>query len=203
MSVFHNFNQQLAYSLCLLLFTVQDAVSLSVQPMKYVNIINLLDRSTSYSRAWDLQLDLMQHHMRLQDDQAVNVFAVEGAGVCVGTVVVCQHSPTYTLGSATTQGSGPFSKIMADGSSLEYETFTVERAGQATFHGPGQLVVYPILDLTYFSKDIHLYLRGLEQTIIDTLSHFDIASQRIEGNCNNYSSISSALPLDFSIDSAP
>lgn len=50
----------------------------------------------------------------------------------------------------------------------------MERAGQATYHGPGQLVCYPIMDLTYFQKDINWYLRSLEQTIIDTLTAFDI-----------------------------
>jgi lipoyl(octanoyl) transferase len=146
---------------------------------KYVNVINLMDRYLPYSSAWDLQRDLMQHHIHLQDKMGSSLENIEK--ICVGTVILCQHSPTYTLGSATTEGSGPFSKKLADGAFLEYDTFTVERAGQATFHGPGQLVVYPILDLSYFGKDIHLYLRALEETIMDTLAVFDISSQRIEG----------------------
>jgi lipoyl(octanoyl) transferase len=138
-----------------------------------------MDRYLPYSSAWDLQRDLMQHHIHLQDKMGSSLENIEK--ICVGTVILCQHSPTYTLGSATTEGSGPFSKKLADGAFLEYDTFTVERAGQATFHGPGQLVVYPILDLSYFGKDIHLYLRALEETIMDTLAVFDISSQRIEG----------------------
>lgn len=146
---------------------------------KYVNVINLIDRYLPYSSAWDLQRDLMQHHIHLQDKIDPSCDGAEQT--CVGTVILCQHNPTYTLGSATTEGSGPFSKKLADGTVLEYDTFTVERAGQATFHGPGQLVVYPILDLSYFGKDIHLYLRALEETIMETLTVFDISSQRIEG----------------------
>jgi hypothetical protein len=146
---------------------------------KYVNVINLIDRYLPYSSAWDLQRDLMQHHIHLQDKMEPSTENVEQ--ICVGTVILCQHNPTYTLGSATTEGSGPFSKKLADGTFLEYDTFTVERAGQATFHGPGQLVVYPILDLSYFGKDIHLYLRALEETIMETLTAFDITAQRIEG----------------------
>lgn len=169
------------------------AASLVPQPTKYVKVINLLDRHLSYSSAWDLQLDLMQHHMALQDTTPQDerpllsgLAAGDVGGVCVGSVVLCQHSPTYTLGSATTEGSGPFSKTLSDGSLLEYETFTVERAGQATYHGPGQLVVYPILDLGHFSKDINLYLRGLEEVIISTLAGFQIPAQRIEGESNTF-----------------
>lgn len=171
-----------------LLYRLPDAISSAIPYKKYVKIIDLLDSNLPYSSAWDLQLDLMQHHMQLQDEGMQIGTRLEGGDICVGTVIVCQHSSTYTLGSATAQGSGPFSKILADGSSLDYETFKVERAGQATYHGPGQLVVYPILDLTHFSKDIHLYLRGLEQTIIDTLDHFDITSKRIEGE-NDFSKV--------------
>ena len=85
------------------------------------------------------------------------------------------------MGTATTSGSGPFSKTSPNGEVLEYEVFNVDRAGQATYHGPGQLIAYPILDLNYFSKDIHLYLRNLESTIIDTLAEFGIQGARIDG----------------------
>lgn len=158
---------------------------LPLQVKKYLNVISLMDFHLPYANAWDLQLDLMQHFMHKQDNvKIIESTADNTEDICVGTVVICQHSATYTLGSATTEGSGPFSKKLADGSSLEYETFTVERAGQATYHGPGQLVVYPILDLGYFSKDINLYLRVLEQTIMETLTLFDIPSQRIDGKRN-------------------
>jgi lipoate-protein ligase B len=163
-----------------ILLPVSEAVGVSLHRKNFVNIIKYDDYHLPYSSAWDLQLDLMQHHLSKQQIDSVPTTDIDEE-MCVGTVVICQHSPTYTLGSATTEGSGPFSKKLPDGTFLEYETFTVERAGQATFHGPGQLVVYPILDLGYFSKDIHLYLRVLEQTIMDALTSFDITSQRIEG----------------------
>jgi len=71
---------------------------------------------------------------------------------------------------------------MPDGSALTYELFHVERAGEATYHGPGQLVIYPILDLSYFDKDINKYLRGLEQVVIDSLAEIGVPSAgRIEG----------------------
>jgi lipoyl(octanoyl) transferase len=100
----------------------------------------------------------MQHHLALQDSQQKMQPGEVGDKSCVGTVIICQHKSVYTLGTATTAGSGPFSKQMGDGSMLEYETFQVERAGQATYHGPGQIVLYPILDLNFFDRDIHCEL---------------------------------------------
>lgn len=61
---------------------------------------------------------------------------------------------------------------------LEYETHVVERAGQATYHGPGQLVLYPILDLNYWSKDINWYLRTLEDVAICALDCYCIRGER-------------------------
>ena len=156
------------------------AVALTLNRKNYVNVIKYDNYHLPYANAWNLQIDIMQHHLHQQQIDPISPTDSE-KDVCVGTVIICEHSPTYTLGSATAEGSGPFSRELADGTTLEYETFTVERAGQATFHGPGQLVVYPILDLGYFSKDIHLYLRVLEQTIMDALTFFDVSSKRIEG----------------------
>ena len=144
----------------------------------FVNLIDLTDRCLSYSVVWEMQKLLMQDHIDAQD-----IVVSDGrTPLCVGTVILCQHSSVYTLGTATTAGSGPFSRTFPDGSVLEYETFNVERAGQATYHGPGQLVCYPIMDLSFFKKDINWYLRALEQSVIDTLQLFDIPARRIEGD---------------------
>jgi len=63
---------------------------------------------------------------------------------------------------------------------MRFETFKVDRAGQATYHGPGQLVLYPILDLHYFNRDINWFLRELEGVVIDTLDYFDIKGTRMK-----------------------
>lgn len=93
-------------------------------------------------------------------------------------MLIIQHKPVYTLGTATTEGSGPFSSIARDGTGLTYDIFHVERAGQATYHGPGQVVIYPILDLAYFNKDINWYLRCLEDVAIDVLAKYNIIGER-------------------------
>ena len=61
------------------------------------------------------------------------------------------------------------------------DVFNIERGGDITFHGPGQLVGYPILDLSHYKKSISWYMRTLEQIIIDTVSEFGIEAKRIEG----------------------
>lgn len=112
----------------------------------FIRIINLSDRLTPYSTAWELQKSLVDYHIDLQDTRR------EGGGEngeqCVGSVLCLQHPHVYTLGSATDpQTRGPFSSVDQDGQPLDYETVVTDRGGQATYHGPGQLVFYPILDL--------------------------------------------------------
>jgi lipoyl(octanoyl) transferase len=63
----------------------------------------------------------------------------------------------------------------------EYIFYKINRGGDITYHGPGQLVVYPILDLDYFFSDIHKYLRLLEETVILTLKDYGVAGQRLDG----------------------
>jgi lipoyl(octanoyl) transferase len=132
-----------------ILLSIQACQSSSSPCSKVVKVLDFRSKCLPYSATWDLQLNLLQHHIALQETDDPTYSG------CVGTILLCQHKSVYTLGTATTAGSGPFTKLLADGSQLEYETFNVERAGQATYHGPGQIVLYPILDLNYFDKDIH------------------------------------------------
>ena len=90
------------------------------RPRPFVNVINLSDRHLSYGVAWEMQKDLMQQHINAQETETS-----PSAPLCVGSVIICQHSSVYTLGTAPTADSGPFSRILPDGSSLEYETFQV------------------------------------------------------------------------------
>lgn len=123
-----------------------------------VRVLNLLDHGTiPYADAWKWQQQLLDHHVSLQSDISSKL---------AGTVLILEHEPVYTLGTATTEGSGPFRPSSAE---FPFDSFEVERAGEATYHGPGQLVVYPILDLSFFEKDINKYLRNMEQVVIDSI----------------------------------
>ena len=90
-----------------------------------------------------------------------------------------EHSPVFTLGK-----SGKMENLLLDQETLVkkgIEFYKTNRGGDITFHGPGQLVVYPILDLDNFFTDIHKYLRFLEQAIINTLKEYGLKTKRSPG----------------------
>ena len=90
-----------------------------------------------------------------------------------------EHSPVFTLGK-----SGKMENLLLDQQTLikkGIEFYKTNRGGDITFHGPGQLVVYPILDLDNFFTDIHKYLRFLEQAIINTLKEYGLKTKRSPG----------------------
>ncbi len=88
-------------------------------------------------------------------------------------LLLLEHPPVVTLG----RGSQAAHLLRPDG----VELFEVERGGDVTFHGPGQLVGYPILDLTGYRQDLHWYLRTLEQALIDALAVLTIPAERNAG----------------------
>lgn len=94
------------------------------------------------------------------------------------TLLLLEHPPVVTLGRGTRQSSLPI-----DPESLKrrgVDVFEIERGGDVTYHGPGQLVGYPIIDLQQHRADLHWYLRQLEQVLIDALASFDIQAERRE-----------------------
>jgi lipoyl(octanoyl) transferase len=97
------------------------------------------------------------------------------AGRCGDTLILCEHEPVFTVGTQRNAGDN----VLEAGPIPVVE---VRRGGDVTFHGPGQLVGYPILALPEHRHDLHGYLRGLEQMLIDTLSDLGIAGTRDERN---------------------
>ncbi len=90
-----------------------------------------------------------------------------------------EHPHVYTLGKSGDQGN--LLKGMAELAQIDAEFIEIDRGGDITYHGPGQIVGYPILDLNRHFTDIHKYLRYLEEVIIRTCSDFGITAGRIEG----------------------
>jgi lipoyl(octanoyl) transferase len=146
--------------------------------IKYIqcNKLRLFDLSSyeiPYAIAWNFQKKLLHYHIELQKEKVSSI---------AGSLLILQHPPVFTFGSGSEENSIPFRlPLLGSEDHLQYDTLHVERGGQATYHGPGQIVIYPILDLSYFEKDIDLYLRNLEQVVIDTCSDYGLSASRIKG----------------------
>jgi lipoyl(octanoyl) transferase len=93
--------------------------------------------------------------------------------------IFCEHPNVFTLGKSGDEGNLLIRK--QDLPSIQASYFPINRGGDITFHGPGQIVVYPIIDLENFFTDIHKYMRTLEESVIRTLHSFSIESGRISG----------------------
>jgi lipoate-protein ligase B len=118
-----------------------------------------------YGEAWELQRRL--HHQRAHGEIS-DVF------------LLLEHLPTITVGK-----SGRLDNVLISRERLTQEgisLFFVDRGGDVTYHGPGQVVCYPILDLRKWEKDLHLYVRNLEEVILRTLRDFSIYGDRDESH---------------------
>jgi lipoate-protein ligase B len=92
------------------------------------------------------------------------------------TVILLEHEPVVTLGRRADEAA---ELHLPDG--IDVEVVETDRGGKSTYHGPGQLVCYPILDLNRHGRDLKKYVRDLEDAIIRTLERFDLVGERIEG----------------------
>ena len=96
-------------------------------------------------------------------------------GAIPDVVILLEHPPVITLGRRTDEGE----LHVPDGADVEL--VETDRGGKSTYHGPGQLVCYPILDLKRHGRDVKQYVRNLEQALIDTVAPFGITGERIDG----------------------
>ncbi|MCL4160258.1 UNVERIFIED_CONTAM: hypothetical protein GTU68_037228, partial [Idotea baltica] len=94
------------------------------------------------------------------------------AGSTRDALLLCEHAPIITMGRRTPADQRPASDV---------PTIEVERGGEATYHGPGQAVAYPIIALPEGRRDLHRYLRDLEEVVIGVLGEFEIEGRREEG----------------------
>ena len=109
------------------------------------------------------------HALALQDDV---VAKKRNDPLLEDQLLLLEHEPVYTIGRTPDRSS------LLGSEHLPHPLFSINRGGQATYHGPGQLMGYPIIDLRRCGQDLHKYLRWLEQLLIDLLAKYDIASQR-------------------------
>ena len=102
--------------------------------------------------------------------------AARKAGTIPDTLLLLEHSHVYTLGRNAREGNILVSRRRL--ASLGAEVFETDRGGDVTYHGPGQLVIYPIIDLRQRGRDIHAYVHDLEEVVIRSLASFSIAGEK-------------------------
>ncbi len=123
-----------------------------------IKLINM--GTTSYQEVWELQKDLQKQRI---------------SGDIEDTIILTEHKAVYTLGKNASKNH------LLQNRDMTVDVLHVERGGDITFHGPGQLVGYPIINLKDYRPSITWYLRTLEQVIIDTLNDFSIYARRRRG----------------------
>jgi lipoyl(octanoyl) transferase len=141
------------------------------KPVVKVQDLGLID----YKQAWDLQEGLLKEAVDLKISNRKD----ETDFIPKQHLLFCEHPHVYTLGK-----SGAQENLLLDESHLQEidaQFYKINRGGDITYHGPGQLVMYPILDLEQFFTDIHKYMRYLEEAVIKTLAHFQITATRYDG----------------------
>jgi len=124
-------------------------------------MLNFHDLGLSpYQQTWDLQKTLQSRRINNEIED---------------TVLLVEHEPVYTFGKNADENH------LLQNYPDNVNIFHIERGGDITFHGPGQLVGYPIIDLHNYKMSISWFMRSLEDVIINTLMHYDIAANRKEG----------------------
>jgi len=134
---------------------------IDLQNKTKIHNIDILDLGLkSYQESWNFQKEMLKK----RSNNEIN-----------DTLIFVEHEPVFTLGKNANENH------ILQNYPENIKTFHVERGGDVTYHGPGQLVGYPIIDLRNYKKSISWYMRSLEQVIIETLLDFDIQSERKNG----------------------
>jgi lipoyl(octanoyl) transferase len=141
------------------------------KPVVSVKNLGLID----YQEAWDFQENLFKKAIDLKIAKRNG----ETDEIPENHLLFCQHPHVFTLGKS----GNPENLLLNETELIQQQAsyYKINRGGDITYHGPGQLVVYPIFDLEQFFSDIHKYMRFLEEAVILTLKDFGIESGRVDG----------------------
>ena len=130
---------------------------------------------SSFSDAWQYQEEIFKKII----DQKIENRSSESKIDTDNFLIITEHNPVYTIGK-----SGDISNLLLNDDEMKtegIEFYKINRGGDITYHGPGQIMGYPIIDLDNFFTDINLYLRKLEEVIINTLKSYDLRGFTIKG----------------------
>ncbi len=136
---------------------------------KYLGLVD-------FKETWDYQESLLNSIIELKRKNRLS----KGASVKTKNYLLfCQHPHVYTLGKSGDEKNLLLNKEGLNESGSKF--YKINRGGDITYHGPGQLVVYPIFDLDNFFTDIHKYLRFLEEVVILVLKKYGVSGSRVAG----------------------
>ena len=130
---------------------------------------------SSFSDAWQYQEEIFKKTI----DQKIENRSSKSKIETENFLIITEHNPVYTIGK-----SGDISNLLLNDDEMKtegIEFYKINRGGDITYHGPGQIMGYPIIDLDNFFTDINLYLRKLEEVIINTLKSYDLKGFTIKG----------------------
>ena len=141
-----------------------------------------------YKKTWDYQQNLFDEIIEIKKKNRQN----NTDNVTPNYFLFVEHPHVYTLGK-----SGNISNLLIDENQLKNKNasfYKINRGGDITYHGPGQIVCYPILDLENFFTDIHKYLRFLEETVILALENYGIKGERNNGKTGVWIDVDTPFP---------
>jgi lipoyl(octanoyl) transferase len=131
-----------------------------------------------YQKAWDYQTELftatINHKIKNRKEEDVSLHTQTK-----NHLIFCEHPHVYTLGKSGDEAHLLMNKEQLLSNEISY--YKINRGGDITYHGPGQIVGYPIFDLDHFFTDIHKYLRFLEEAVMLTLEEYNIKAGRVVG----------------------
>ena len=129
-------------------------------------ITYLFEKPVKYMRAWNWQQQIMQDHIKGRDNRDV--------------LLLLEHPSVYTMGRSAKSEYLRFDEAGHKNGCGEFDVHRIDRGGQVTYHCPGQIVGYPLLDLRRFKKDLRWYLHELEEVLIRVMARYDIDAHRHE-----------------------
>lgn len=146
-----------------------------------MNTIHIKDLGLiDYQEAWDLQESMMQDALKIKSIKFQKDADLTNIPPIQNHLLLVQHPHVFTLGK-----SGAMENLLVNNQHLKDigATFVkTNRGGDITYHGPGQMVAYPILDLEQYVTDLGKYMRNLEEVVIQTIGEFGIKGDRLEGS---------------------
>jgi lipoyl(octanoyl) transferase len=134
-----------------------------------------------YGEAWQMQEAMLQEGVQAKAEWYANAETERtGSPNTTDRLLFCEHPHVYTLGK-----SGSMENLLVNDSRLKelnVSFYRTNRGGDITYHGPGQIVVYPVLDLEHFYTDLGKYMRNLEEAVINTIAHYGLKGDRLPGS---------------------